>query len=201
MASSAPSLPAGARYHGLATDHLALDLDLSAVFGTTQGELPNPQSCVAPPGSLPQGPKLRLNKSQLQLLAAGLRPPPPPPWDKTLPDSRRTRNLKLKVPLPVARDVNLRSISQRPTPNLKDFNIFPDCTDSPAKLSDLASELDTKLSREKLQVTKEDLRYLQHVLQDPYTPEEYDQVLKDALPNYTRVGIRICVVISPPFAV
>lgn len=190
MASPVQSLLGHARYHGLAVDHRAVDLDLSAIFDAIQGKPPDHQSSIAPPIPLPREAMLRLRKSELQLLAASLQTPPPPSWDEILPDPRRLRNLKVEVPLLTGHDSHLRSFSRRPSLDLRDFGVFSNCTDSPAKLFDLASEWDMKLSQEKLQTTKEDLMYLQHVLQDPYTAEEYQQVLDDALPNYSRVSFR-----------
>jgi hypothetical protein len=199
MAPSAPSLLEYARYHGLAADHLALDLNLnlSAIFDTVQADAPDFCSFIAPPVSLPREGKLRLKKSELQLLAASLQPPPPPSWDEILPDPHRIRNLKLEIPLLQAdNEADLQNFSGGLSLDLKDLGVFPDCTDSPSKLFDLASNWDAKLSQEKLQATKEDLMYLQHALQDPYTEEGYQQVLKDALPSYTHVSMNSCVMAS-----
>jgi hypothetical protein len=185
MPPSAPSLLDYARYHGVAKEHLALDLDLSAYFDTIQDELPGSLSCIAPPISLPKETKLQLNTSELQLLATHLRPPPP---DEMLPDLHRIRSLKLEVPLLLAdHEEDLRCFTKRPSLDLHDLGILPERISSPA--SDLARHQDVKLSREKLQASKADFLYLQHILQAPYTPEVYQHIVEDALPSYTNVSL------------
>ena len=187
MPPSAPSLLDYARYHGVAKEHLALDLDLSAYFDTIQDELPGSLSYIAPPTSLPKETKLQLNTSELQLLATHLRPPPPPP-DEMLPDPHRIRSLKLEIPLLlVDHEEDLRCFTKRPSLNLHDLGILPGRTSSPA--SDLASHQDIKLCQEKLQASKEDFLYLQHTLQAPYTPEVYQHIVEDTLPSYTHVSL------------
>jgi hypothetical protein len=189
MPPSAPSLLDYARYHGVAEDHLALDLGLSAYFDTIQDELPGSLSCIAPPISLPEEIKLRLNTSELQLLATHLRPPPPPPPpDEMLPDPHRIRSLKLEIPLLLAdHEDDLRCFTKRPSLDLHDLGVLPERISSPA--SDLARHQDVKLSEEKLQASKEDFLYLQHTLQAPYTPEAYQHIVEDALPSYTHVSL------------
>jgi hypothetical protein len=173
----------------MTADHHSLDINLSAIFDTIQDELPHFHSAIPPPIPLPREAKLRLKKSELQLLAASLQQPSPPSWEKILPNPRRVRNLKVEVPLLTGCDVDLRSSSCRPIHDLEDFRVFSDCTGLPTKLFEPAAEWAVKLSQEKLQATKADLVYLQRVLQDPYTAEEYQQVLKDALPSFTRVSV------------
>jgi hypothetical protein len=194
MLPSAPSLLDYARYHGLAKDHLALDFDLSAYFDTIQDELPSSLPCIAPPIALPKETKLRLNPSELQLLATDLLPPsqPPPQLDGILPDLRRTHSLKLEIPLLLTdHEDDLLCFTKRPSLKLHDLGVVPERIDFPA--SDLAKHQDVKLSQEKLQVSKEDFLYLQHTLQAPYTPEVYQQVIEDALPSYTHVSLTCCV--------
>ena len=179
MLPSEPPLLAYARYHGLATDHLAVELDLSAQFDT-QGDLPNSHSKTASLIPLPKEAKLRLKKSELQLLAASIRPDPPPSWDDVLPDRHRTRDLKLETPLlPADHKEHLRCFTEGPNLDLKDLGVLPDMQ---------SRQSDAKMSQEKLQAPKEDLMYLQRILQDPYTPEGYQQVINDALPGYIRVS-------------
>jgi hypothetical protein len=189
MPPSAPSLLDYARYHGVAKEHLALDLDLSTYFDTIQDELPGSLSCIAPPISLPKETTLRLNTSELQLLATHLRPPPPPPpADETLPDPHRIRSFKLEIPLLLTdHEEDLRCFTERPSLNLHDLGILPERISSPA--SDLARDQDVKLSQEKLQASKEDFLYLQHTLQAPYTPEVYQHIVEDALPSYSHVSL------------
>lgn len=188
MPPSAPSLLDYARYHGVAKEHLALDLDLSAYFDTIQDELPGSLSRIAPPISLPKETKLQLNTSELQLLATHLRPPSPPPADEMLPDPHRIRSLKLEIPLLLTdHEEDLRCFTKRPSLNLHDLGLLPECTSSPA--SDLARHQDIKLCQEKLQASKEDFLYLQHTLQAPYTPEVYQHIVEDALPSYTHVSL------------
>jgi hypothetical protein len=197
MPPSAPSLLDYARYHSLAKDHLALDFDLSAYFDTIQDELPSSLSCIAPPIALPKETKLRLNPSELQLLATDLLPPPPPSQlDEILPDLRRTHSLKLEIPLLLTdHEDDLLCFTKRPSLNLHDLGVLPEHIGSPA--SDLAKHQDVKLSQEKLQVGKEDFLYLQRTLQAPYTPEVYQQVIEDALPSYTNVSLTCCVKTGP----
>jgi len=76
-----------------------------------------------------------------------------------------------------------------PSLDLEDLGVFPDSTDPPTGPFELAKEWDANPCQEKFQATKEDLRYLQRTLQDPYAPGEYEQLLKDALPSYTSVSI------------
>jgi hypothetical protein len=194
MPPSAPSLLDYARYHGLAKDHLALDFDLSAYFDTIQDELPSPLPCIAPPIALPKETKLRLDTSELQLLATDLLPPPPPPLqlDEILPNPRRTHSLKLEIPLLLTdHEGGLLCFTKRPSLNLHDLGVLPERISFPA--SDLAKHQDAKLSQEKLQVSKEDFLYLQRTLQAPYTPEVYQQVIEDALPSYAHVSLTCCV--------
>jgi hypothetical protein len=194
MPPSAPSLLDYARYHGLAKEHLALDLDLSAYFDTTQDELPGSLSCIAPPITLPKEPKLRLNTSELRLLATDLLPPPlrPPQLDEILPDRHRIHRLKLEIPLLLTdHEEDLLCFTERPSLNLHDLGVLPERIGFPA--SDFAEHQDVKLSQEKLQASKEDFLYLQHTLQAPYTPEVYQQVIEDALPSYTHVSLTCCV--------
>jgi hypothetical protein len=191
---SAPSLLDYARYHGLAKEHLALDLDLSTYFDTTQDELPGSLSCIAPPIALPKEPKLRLNTSELQLLATNLLPPPlrPPQLGEILPDRHRIHRLKLEIPLLLTdHEEDLLCFTKRPSLNLHDLGVLPERIGFPA--SDFAEHQDVKLSQEKLQASKEDFLYLQHALQAPYTPEVYQQVIEDALPSYTHVSLTCCV--------
>jgi hypothetical protein len=197
MPPSVPSLLDYARYHGVANEHLALDLDLSACLDTIQDALPGSLSCIAPPIALPKETKLRLNTSELQLLATGIRPPPPLPLqlDEILPDPHRIRSLKLEIPLLLTdHEEDLRCFTERPSLNLHDLGVLPERIGSPA--SDLARYQDVKLSRERLQASKEDFLYLQHTLKAPYTPEVYQQVIEDALPSYTHVSLTSCVKIS-----
>jgi hypothetical protein len=197
MPSSAPSLLDYARYHGVAKEHSALDFDLSAYFDTTQDELPGSLSCIASPISLPKETKLRLNTSELHLLATHLRPPPPPQADEMLPDPHRIRSLKLEIPLLLAdHEEDLRCFTKRPSLNLHDLGVLPERNSSPA--SDLARHQDVKLSQEKLQASKEDFLYLQHTLQAPYTPEVYQHIVEDALPSYTHVSLTSGVKTSQP---
>jgi hypothetical protein len=194
MPPSAPSLLDYARYHGLAKEHLALDLDLSAYFDTIQDELPGSLSCIAPPIALPKETKLRLNISELQLLATDLLPPPQPlpQLDEILPDPHRIHSLKLEIPLLLTdHEEDLLCFTKRPNLNLHDLGVLPERISLPA--SDLAKHQDVKLSQEKLQVSKEDFLYLQRTLRAPYTPEVYEQVIEDALPSYTHVSLTCCV--------
>jgi hypothetical protein len=189
MAPSSPPLLAFARAHGPAAGHSALDLDLSATFDTVHANLPNPQSWVGPPIPLPREGKFRQKKSELLLLAASLRPPPRPSWDEIRPDPHRVRNLKLEGPLLTGHERNLRRTSRGPSLDLEDLGVFSDSTDPLTGPFELAKERDANLCQEKFQATKADLRYLQRTLQDPCTPGEYEQLLKDALPSYTSVSI------------
>jgi hypothetical protein len=193
MPPSAPSLLDYARYHGVAKEYLALDLDLSAYFDTIQDEFPGFLPCIAPPIALPKETKPQLNTSELRLLATHLRPPPPPPpADEKLPNPHRIRSLKLEMPLLLAdHEEDLRCFTERPSLNLHDLGVLPERIGSPA--SDLAKHQDVKLSQEKLQASKEDFLYLQHTLQAPYTPEVYQHIVEDALPSYTHVSLtKLC---------
>ena len=190
MPPSAPSLLDYARYHGVAKEHSALDLDLSAYFGTIQDELPSSLSYIAPPISVPKETKLQLNTSELRLLVTHLRPSPPPPpaADEILPDPHQIHSLKLEIPLLLTdHEEDLRCFTKRPSLNLHDLGVLPERTSSPA--SDLARHQDIKLCQEKLQASKEDFLYLQHTLQAPYTPEVYQHIVEDALPSYTHVSL------------
>ena len=188
MPPSAPSLLDYARYHGVAKEHLSLDLDLSAYFDTIQDELSGSLLCIASPISLPKETKLQLNTSELQLLATYLRQPPPPPPDEMLPDPHQIRSFKLEIPLLLTdHEEDLRCFTKRPSLNLHDLGVLPERTSSPA--SDLARHQDIKLCQEKFQGSKEDFLYLQHTLQAPYTPEVYQHIVEDALPSYTHVSL------------
>jgi hypothetical protein len=188
MASSAPSLLEYARYHGLAMDHHALDLHLSAIFDIPRAAQLNPQSSLAPPMPLPREGKFRLKKPELLLLAASIKKPALPSWDEILPDPHMVRNLKLEVPLVAGKEAQPQSFHRRPGLDLEDLGVFQDCTDAPTKFLDLASEWRARLSNEKLRVTEKDLMYLHRALQAPFSAEEYEQVLKDVLPSYNSVS-------------
>lgn len=188
MALSAPSLLEYARHHGLVADHHELDLDGSTIFDIPRADQPNHQSSLAPLIPLPREGKLRLKKSELLLLAASIKNPPLPAGDQILPDQHRIHRLKHEVPLVAGKDAESQCISKRPGLDLEDLGVFQDCTDGPTKFLGLASEWHEKLSNEKLQVTKKDLMYLHHALQAPYSAEECERVLKDALPSHNSVS-------------
>jgi hypothetical protein len=190
MASSAPYPREYAPHHGLATDRCALNLDLSAIFDIPQVDQ-HPESSLAPPIPLPREGKLRLKKSELLFLTTSIQKPSLPSWDEILPDPYRIRNLKLEVPLIADEEAPPQSFPRSRGPNLENLDVFKDCADAPTKFLDLTAEWHAKLSNEKLHVTKEDLMYLQCALQNPYSAEEYEQVLKDALPSYTSVSIEV----------
>jgi len=191
MPHSQPSLLEYARCHGLATDHRLQEIDLSAALQTTTSDITGLFSIIAPPIPLPKEPKLRLNKTEINLLTTSLQTPSPPSWDEVLPDHHRIRNLKLKIPLLLTdHAVDLKRFTERPSLDLDDLGIFAEqhghCH------FNLAEEWDAKVSGEKLQAAKQEIMYLQHIVQDQRTPEAYQQLLRDALPTYTRVSIRGC---------
>ena len=176
MPPTVPSLLEYARHHGLAIDHRALDLDLAAHLTIAENDVADLSSPNAPSTPLTTEHKLKLTRSELQRLATTLRPPPPPPWDTFLPDRHRIRDLKLEIPMLVTdHEEDLRQFITRPSLDLKDLGVLQERTTSV-----------TKTAREKLQVSKADLLYLQRILRDQHSREAYEQVLRDALPRYTR---------------
>lgn len=190
-----PPLIEYARYHGLAVDHRAYDLlaELPPVtdFEATQDDFEGLLSFFLPATKdILAEPRFQLNSRERVLLANSIKAPAAPDWKNLLPDHHRIDNLKLEMPLLLAdHAADMRSLSGRTTLVHEDLTVPLEAIDEendeglswPSKYLSLAADWHAKIAREKLSTTKEAMLHLRESIQDGYTPELHEAVLKQAL--------------------
>ncbi|KAF2708876.1 hypothetical protein K504DRAFT_482355 [Pleomassaria siparia CBS 279.74] len=196
-----PTILEYARFHGLCVDYTSEQprVDDIAIPSseTLQTDLQDPPECpTTNPAIELTKERLTLNKEAALLLQAVhlLRPAPVDnETDKIklpLEDWRQSAKLKQEVPLlRTDHELDMKSFGNTDTPSftrleipLEVINVEKDeGLQWPAKYRDYPAQCDEKARAERLQVSKEDLRFLQGALTDSWTIADSERIKEEGL--------------------